>query len=282
MKLHIKSLFYTLLFLMVLSSCSDDEKSSPVIQSIEVGANNSKTCYAGADLHIEAVILAEGKIANIRVLIHQETEGEDAPAMKISSATESSTAWELDSTYTDVYANVKNTTFHEHVDIPSTAETGTYHLHLYVTDLEGNQTMVEEEFTVSAPIADGSAPTISISSAPTENQVFTTGDAITISGTITDIQGLAGVYIGLVSSDAGLDDASVSYSNTITVLHNHNFEDSKSYSFSASLTVGASTDNNTTPKSITWTSGDYYILVKAPGVDGEVGFSAHYPIKIQL
>lgn len=272
----------TAIFSAFLVSCEPDEITAPVIQNAEIGSNNSKKAYIGGDLHLEAKIIAPGKIAGIRVLIHQEEEGEEAPAQKINSAIEHSDEWELDSTYTGVYANVKNTTFHEHVDVPSNAVAGVYHLHLYVTDLEGNQTMIEEEITILAPIADGSLPVITISAAPTSGQVFSTGNTISISGTITDVQGLGGVYIGLVDANAGIADASVNSSNSITLLHNHDFENSKSYTFAASINVGAANDNDITPKAINWLAGDYYILVKAPGVDGEVGFSAHYPVTINL
>jgi len=282
MKHSLKLFTISLLLAAFFLACeTNDEISAPSIKNVEIGANNSKIGHVGADLHIEAEIIAQGKIANIRLLIHQETEEEDASAQKINTGIKHSDEWQLDSTYTGVYANIKNTTFHEHVDIPSNAPIGTYHLHIYVTDLEGNQTMTEEEFSVTAPIADGSIPKITISSAPTENQLYTSGNIITITGTITDVQGLSGVYIGLIKSDAELDDASVNATNSITLLHNHDFENPTSYSFSAHISVGAPEDNNITPKAITWTAGNYYILIKAPGVDGEVGFSPHYPVKIQ-
>jgi hypothetical protein len=277
-KLSITAIFFTLLF----ASCEKDEISSPVISNVEIGANNSKKAYVGADLHIEAEIRAEGKIANIRVLIHQETEGEEAPAKRVASSTSHESEWKLDSIYTGVYANVKNTTFHEHVEIPGNVEPGTYHLHLYVTDLDGNQTMLEEEITIAAPNADGKHPTITVSSAPASGQLFSNGTTISISGIVTDTQGLSEVYIGLVKASAGLTDDAIDESNSITLLHNHEFEQPTAYSFTSSIKAGAATDNDHTPKSITWSSGDYYIIVVTEGVDGEKSYSAHYPVKIQL
>ena len=282
MKQYFKIFTTVILFSIFLISCDEDEMSIPVIQNIEIGTNNSKLAYIGGDLHIEAEILADAKIASIRLLIHQEEEGaEDALAQKVISVTEHTDEWVLDSTYTGVYAGVKNTTFHEHVEISSNALTGTYHLHLYVTDLDGNQTLIEEEFSIVTPVADGSLPIITINSAPSQNQVFSNGQTITVSGNITDVKGLSGTYIGLVKVSQGLTDAQVGSSNTITLLHFHDFTDPKNYSFSASIKVGDAKDNDLTAKDATWTPGDYYILVKAPGLDGEVGFSAHYPITIQ-
>lgn len=274
MKLNIKALFFICVMSLSFFSCSDDdnEVAAPSIGSIEIGVGNSRTGYVGANLHVQTEVLAPGLIDNIRMVIHQEDES--------VSATKSA-AWVLDEVFTGVYANVKNATFHEHVDIPATALTGTYHLHLYVTDKQGNQTMLEEEFTVKAPIADGNLPSITIGTAPTLNEAFTNGEKITISGNVSDVLGLSGIYIGLVKTSDGLADASVNATNSITLLHNHDFTDPKAYTFSASITVGAVMDNNITPKAVSWPVGDYYILVKVPGIDGEVGFSAHYPIKIQ-
>lgn len=265
------------LFVLLVTSCEKDEVSAPVISGIELGASNSHKAYLGGDLHLEANILAEGKISSIRVLIHEEGEHE-----KSTSTIAHTEEWEFDSTYTATYANVKNTTFHEHIKIPSNAEAGDYHFHLYVTDLEGNQTLAEEELEIAAPVADGSKPTVTVTTAPAANASFAKDATISISGTITDIQGLAGVYIGLVKESQQLTDANVGSSNTITMLHNHDFEDPKNYTFSASIKVGAAKDNDLTPKTIDWTSGNYYILVKSPGVDGEVGFSARYPIAISV
>ena len=45
--------------------------------------------------------------------------------------------------------------------------------------------------------------------------------------------------------------------------------------------VGAAMDNNITPKAATWTSGDYYIVVKTKdSFGGNWTFSSHYPITI--
>ncbi len=274
MKLNIKTLLSICVMSLLFFSCSDDDDDvkAPSIGSIEIGVGNSRTGYVGADLHVEAEVLAPGLIDNIRLVIHQENEEE---------AVTKSEAWVLDKVFTGVYANVKNATFHEHVDIPTTALAGTYHLHLYVTDKLGNQTMSEEEFTVKAPIADNKLPNITIGTAPAQNKVFTNGEKISITGNVSDVLGLSGIYIGLVKTSDALADASVNATNSITLLHTHNFTDPKAYTFSASITVGAAMDNNIVPKKVSWSAGDYYILVKVPGIDGEVGFSAHYPIKIQ-
>jgi uncharacterized protein with FMN-binding domain len=150
MKQFIQSLLFISIASVLLVAC-EKEISAPVIKNVEIGYENSKTAYIGGELHIEADIIADGKIANIRLVIHHEEEAEHAPKMKISGTTVQTEEWEVDTIYTGVYANVKNTTFHEHIDIPANAEAGSYHLHLYVTDLEGNQSMIEEEITLLTP-----------------------------------------------------------------------------------------------------------------------------------
>jgi hypothetical protein len=267
-----------IIFVVFATSCDkDDDATAPVISELEIGLGNSMTGYLGADLHVEANIVAPGKIANIRIVIHPDGD-EHKSALDVARSEE----WEVDTIYTGVYANVKNTTFHEHVDVPVDAIAGDYHFHIYVTDIEGNQTIEEAEISIAAPVADGSLPTVTVTSAPTQNQQFVSGTTISIFGTITDAKGIAGVYIGLVKEGQNLTDAQVNSSNTITILHTHDFIDPKSVSFSASIKVGATTDNDITPKTIDWTSGNYYIVVKTPAIDGEVGFSARYPVVISL
>jgi len=136
-----------LLSLFSFFSCSKDEEATPpVISGFELGYQNSHSAYAGSDLHLEAAILAEGKIRNIILEIHPEGshKGIQLPAL-------SGNPWEIDTTYTGKYSGVKNATFHEHLDIPATADTGHYHVHFIVTDMAGNQTSREEDLRILLP-----------------------------------------------------------------------------------------------------------------------------------
>lgn len=130
-------LTFALTIALSFASCEDDETASkPVVTLIELGEENSKTGYAGSDLHIEAEIVAEGKIDKVNIEIHPEGEHE-----------EKGVAWEVDTTYTE-FSGLKNTIFHKHIDIPANAEPGHYHFHFTVTDMEGQQAAVEEEFEI--------------------------------------------------------------------------------------------------------------------------------------
>lgn len=128
----------------LLIGCSKDETiPAPVINTLELGYQNSHSVAPGNHLHIEADIVADGKIQNIFIEIHPE-----GGHLKYQTSSLSSIPWEFDSIYTGVYAGVKNTTFHEHIDVPADADTGHYHFHFIVTDMEGNQTLHEEELHV--------------------------------------------------------------------------------------------------------------------------------------
>jgi len=150
--------------------------------------------------------------------------------------------------------------------------------------LEGYQTTIEKDLTIKIP-EDEVAPEITVSSAPSNGQIFASGETISISGTVSDNKALGGLYIGLVREDQQLSDEDVSDSNTITLLHTHDFDSPDEYDFFADITVGASKDNNITPKDITgdtaWQSGSYYIVVKSKDAYGaNWTYSVHYPIVI--
>lgn len=266
---------------LFFTSCEKDDETNPkpVITLTELGYENSKIGYAGTDLHIEAEIVAEGKIDKVTIEIHPEGEHEE----KSSSIALHEGEWEVDSTFTE-FSGLKNTTFHKHIDIPVNAEVGHYHFHFIVTDMDGQQTTVEEELEIQQP-DDATAPEITISNSPTNNQEFNNGETISISGSVSDDKALGGMYIGLVRTDQNLTDAEVNATNTITLLHTHEFDSHTEHNFSASINVGAAQDNNITPKDITgdiaWQSANYYIVVKCKDAfGGNWTFSSHYPIVI--
>lgn len=263
---------------IIFSSCEKDEEK-PQISDFELGYQNSKMATLGNDLHIQAEIVAERRISTIRVAIHPVGDGDK----KSTDANLNESEWEFDSIYTE-FAGLKSTTFHKHVDIPVTVDTGSYHFHFIVTDLDGNQTEQDDALRLAQP-DDDMAPVINITNAPSAGQTFSNGGTITITGSVTDDQFLGGLYIGLVLEGQSLADASVNATNTITILHTHDFDTPTGHSFTASITVGAAQDNNSPAKDITgdiaWQSGNYYILVKSKDAfGGNWAFSSHYPIVI--
>ncbi len=128
-----KKLVY-LLVAAALGACSTTEPvSKPVISDVEIGHENSKVVNVGEDLHIEASIVADGKIAKIIVEIHQE-EGD----------------YKIEKEFTDA-AGRKNTDFHKHINIPNDAPEGEYHLHIEVVDMLGNETKYEADIEIRIP-----------------------------------------------------------------------------------------------------------------------------------
>ena len=119
--------------LTFFSSCKDEEPeptpqtfAKPTISIKEVGDSNSKKAKAGEDLHVDAEIVAEGKIAKIKIELHPETAGGD----------------EIEAEYPE-YDGLKNLDFHKDLDIPATAKKGEYHFHIMVTDQQGQTTKAE-------------------------------------------------------------------------------------------------------------------------------------------
>lgn len=274
----IRSLILAIITIAAISSCKKDETKAPEFLTFELGYDNSGVAVIGSDLHMDAEIFAEGKVANVRITIHHEGEH----GLKAIFEEE----WEIDSTYTTNYAGAKNIDFHEHIEVPNYAEPGDYHFHISVTDMEGNRTEREAELLLELP-TDNSAPVVSITAAPSAGQVFTNGLTISVSGSISDDIALGGLYIGLVRVDQGLADAEVNAANTITILHTHDFATSMLHNFNTSIVVGAEKDNNVPAKDITgsiaWASANYFILVKAKDVfGGNWGFSQRYPLQISL
>lgn len=116
--------------LFATTSC--DKTPAPVITLTEVGHENSHDAVIGDDMHLEADIVAEGLIKSIYVEMHTE-DGD----------------YEIEKSYTEgKYIGVRNTEFHEHIDIPEDAPEGEYHLHFTVTDKKGQQTVEEDHVDV--------------------------------------------------------------------------------------------------------------------------------------
>ena len=121
MKTNILLRFLAIITLVAGFAACQKNPSAPKITLTEVGHENGGKAEQGDDLHLEADIVAEGLIQRIRVEIHQENG-----------------SYEIEKNYaTGKYIGVKNTEFHEHIDIPADAPLGAYHLHITVTDKEG-------------------------------------------------------------------------------------------------------------------------------------------------
>ena len=140
----------------VLSSCDNDDPqpavSKPSVALSEVGEENCKEAIAGKDLHLEGELQAEGLIARIDI--------------SIASADGKTTI--LKQSYTEgKYIGVKNTTFHEHLDIPADAADGAYKVTFVVTDKLGQSTTFTSDLTIKA--LDKTAPAITFKEVGEDN-----------------------------------------------------------------------------------------------------------------
>ncbi|MBR1706200.1 MAG: DUF4625 domain-containing protein [Bacteroidales bacterium] len=138
MKTHIlTALLLSTAMVITLSSCKKDkpaQPAAPTIQLTEVGHDNNRQAVQGDDMHLEATVTAPGLIKRIDVEIHQE-----GGSFKIEQA------WTEGK-----YIGVKNTEFHEHIDIPAEAPLGACHLHFTVSDQKGQTATAEASVQVVA------------------------------------------------------------------------------------------------------------------------------------
>lgn len=133
---------------LLIGSC-DKSGANPEIDFHELGFENTKTAVAGNELHMDADVVAENKIDRIKIEIHPEGDEHKKSAV-ISPVSEE---WEFDTTYTE-FSGLKNTNFHKHIEVPADAGPGHYHFHFSVTDMEGYQSLHEEEIEILAAEAN--------------------------------------------------------------------------------------------------------------------------------
>lgn len=258
--------------LMSFNSCKQQENpvAKPLISNLELGLKNSRQAYIGTDLHMEAEIVAEGKIDKIIVEIHPEAGG----------------GKEIKEEYSE-FSGQKNVNFHKHIDIPNDAKVGEYHLHFTVIDQLGNSTSKEAEL-VFKELVDNEKPTISITSAPKSGQKFSKGESIRITGQIKDDAVLSGMLIALVKKSDNIADEDVRGRNEsiIVMKSTHDLDSPNSHTFDVSIVVGAEKDNRSNPRPISgknaWRSGEYYIVVKTADLKGNVVVSEHYPLVLNV
>ena len=132
MKINSIVRFLFLVTLVIAFAACHKNPTAPVITLTEVGHENSFKAEQGDDMHLEADIVAEGLIKSIHVEMHKE-----------------SGSYEIEKDYTSgKYIGVKNTEFHEHIDIPADAPLGEYHLHFTVVDNEGQTAMAEAHIEI--------------------------------------------------------------------------------------------------------------------------------------
>lgn len=188
----------------VLTSCSSDDDAAaittaaPVVTLTEVGHGGTiPHAHAGEDLHLEAEILAEGKIASVKVSIHAEGNA-SAP--------------EINATFSD-YNGLRNATFHKHIDIPATQPAGLYHLHLEVTDELGNITSAGSDLEILPAEVSGITVNITEFGHGTPGSFHAhAGDDMHIEGVITSVNPIATIALEIHNeSDASVPEINATF-----------------------------------------------------------------------
>lgn len=200
MNFNFKSVVYFLTMLTVVSftSCNKDdggEAKAPNITLIELGESNSHKATVGADLHMEAEVIAEGTIEKIEVEMHPESGSGD----------------DIEAVYTN-YADQKNADFHEHIEIPATAVPGEYHFHLKVVDKNGNTSEVDAEVEIEANPSN--APIISdLEIGTNDNHKASVGGDLHLDAKITAVNLIDKIEIDLHPESGSGDDIEAVFTN---------------------------------------------------------------------
>ena len=88
----------------------------------------------GTDMHVEGKIVDNSGLAEFKIDIHNANDGHDHGGKTGSE-------WEFEQTYT---ISGLEWEFHEDIEIPSTADSGIYHVIIVALDAAGNQSEIVE------------------------------------------------------------------------------------------------------------------------------------------
>ncbi len=273
---------FALVFLTIalFASC-EKEEADTTKPTITVNApGDEEVLYTGVDVHFDVDFADDVELKSYKVDIHSNFDGHEH-----KNPTADSIAWTFQKSWS-FDAGLKNSHVHHHeIVIPTEVDgvklaTGDYHFMIYCTDAAGNESYVAIPVEIHEP-TDSIEPTVNSVSAPASNQVFTNSQTISISGTVSDDNHLEGLFVAIMAEGSTISQVNATECFAV-MMHEHDaVHEQTSYDFSASINVGQAQDNNTTPKPILWTPGNYYLIVKVMDESGNYGYSTQYPIVIQ-
>jgi hypothetical protein len=126
----------------ILLSCKDDnvDNTKPTINLIKPDQN--QIFNIGDEICLEAELSDDIALKSYKVDIHNNFDHHEHN--KQSNAFNYNNNW-------DISGN-KNTSIHQHIDIPEDATPGNYHFMIYCTDMSGNETHVARDIEIVNPL----------------------------------------------------------------------------------------------------------------------------------
>ena len=266
------------------TACSDDPEPvlpSPTIDNIEIGAADNRMGVIGRDFHLEMDVLAGDKIDVIQVKIDPK-EGETYAS-----------PWSFELTW-EQFKGAKNTTVHQHFDIPEDAVEGVYNFIIIVKDENGTALVESYDLQIMDPANLEVDPLLYIWMITTdqgdfhyvnellespEGVEFTKGEVLTSSIDISNVKGDGELYLLLIRKDQNHKPESVENIDFSKVIVYDSFKhqgEGDVYTFSNVLyggvrpapefTIGTPLDNNDPQSDLTtgdnaWSNGAYYFGV---------------------
>jgi len=279
--------FALMLFLsatIAFTSCSKDEddpaeEKDTTKPLIDLTSPADDTEFLPGDVIPFSAVLSDDKaLGSYKIDIHPG-EGHD------HKSADDNGAWSYQKSWSLPEGSTNETVSHSEIVVPEEVDglptmPGDYHFLVYCTDKEGNEEFVAHDIIIVEP-ADETAPEISFSFTPEENQVYIRADTIKIEGSVTDNKHLSELLVAIMRTTSSEDMVNTTDAFVIMLNANEQLVDQNSFDFNASIPVGAPQDNNVPPRNVTWSRGNFYLIVKAIDESGNVAFSQHFPIVIQ-
>jgi hypothetical protein len=190
---------------LFIVSCKKDtpDTQAPSISSILEPAMND-TLFTGSELHVELTVTDNEELSQLKIDIHSAEDGHSHGKVDISAYWETVVLVDLTGATSSV---------HEHIDIPSDAATGMYHVILTAVDKAGNQSEVLERDIFIQNAGDQIAPIVTITS-PTENDTISLAAGINVMAVITDNQLLAEADLKVLSGNTVVFETEIALSGT--------------------------------------------------------------------
>jgi len=188
-----------------ISSCKKDtpDSEAPIITAVEEPLMND-TLFTGNELHIEASISDNEELSQLKIDVHAAEDGHN------HGKVDASAYWE---TVVIIDLSGASTSIHEHIDIPTDAASGLYHVILTAVDKAGNQSEIEERDVYIQNAGDQVAPGINLTS-PGENDTLSLSTGITVSAILTDNASLEDADLRLLSGSTVVFETEIALTGT--------------------------------------------------------------------